>query len=79
MQFIDFIYSSNLPALICFPFVVGGFLIISASFYMLYHERILLIEQHKARKAAKQAAQEEQNETSDQETEKAEPAQESEQ
>ena len=80
MQFIDFIYSSNLPALIGFHSLYEGFfLIISATFYMLYHERILLIEQHKARKAAKQAAQEEQNETTEQETETSEPAQESEQ
>ena len=54
MQFVDFIYSSNLPALIGFHSLYEGFfLIISATFYMLYHERILLIEQHKARKAAK--------------------------
>jgi hypothetical protein len=55
MQFVDFIYSSNLPALIGFHSLYEGlFLIISATFYMLYHERILLIEQHKARKAAKE-------------------------
>ena len=54
MQFIDFIYSSNLPALIGFHSLYEGlFLVITATFYMLYHERILLIEQHKARKAAK--------------------------
>ncbi len=55
MQFVDFIYSSNLPALIGFHSIYEGlFLVITATFYMLYHERILLIEQHKARKAAKE-------------------------
>jgi len=59
MQFVDFIYSSNLPALIGFHSLYEGlFLVITSTFYMLYHERILLIEQHKARKAAKQAQQE---------------------
>lgn len=59
MQFVDFIYSSNLPALIGFHSLYEGlFLVIASTFYMLYHERILLIEQHKARKAAKQAQQE---------------------
>lgn len=78
MQFVDFIYSSNLPALIGFHSLYEGFfLIISATFYMLYHERILLIEQHKARKAAKLAA-EEQN-TSEQNIESSEQAKESEQ
>lgn len=58
MQFVDFIYSSNLPALIGFHSLYEGlFLVITSTFYMLYHERILLIEQHKARKAAKQAQQ----------------------
>jgi hypothetical protein len=58
MQFVDFIYSSNLPALIGFHSLYEGlFLVIASTFYMLYHERILLIEQHKARKAAKQAQQ----------------------
>lgn len=57
MQFVDFIYSSNLPALIGFHSLYEGLLlVITATFYMLYHERILLIEQHKARKAAKDNA-----------------------
>ena len=56
MQLIDLLYSSNLPALIGFHSLYEGlFLVITSTFYMLYHERILLIEQHKARKAAKQA------------------------
>ena len=76
MQFVDFIYSSNLPALIGFHSLYEGFfLIIGATFYMLYHERVLLIEQHKARKAAKLAAQEEQDNDSEPST----PAQETEQ
>ena len=76
MQFVDFIYSSNLPALIGFHSLYEGFfLIIGATFYMLYHERVLLIEQHKARKAAKLAAQEEQDDDSEPST----PAQETEQ
>ena len=59
MQLIDLLYSSNLPALIGFHSLYEGlFLVITSTFYMLYHERILLIEQHKARKAAKQAQQE---------------------
>ena len=70
MQFVDFIYSSNLPALIGFHSLYEGFfLIIGATFYMLYHERILLIEQHKVRKAAKLAAQEAQNDRSEQDSE----------
>ena len=71
MQFVDFIYSSNLPALIGFHSLYEGlFLVITSTFYMLYHERILLIEQHKARKAAKQAQQENQdtNEVSESDT-----------
>lgn len=79
MQFVDFIYSSNLPALIGFHSLYEGFfLIIGSTFYMLYHERILLIEQHKARKAAKLAAQEDQEQSGVQDLEPSESAQESE-
>ena len=75
MQFVDFIYSSNLPALIGFHSLYEGlFLVTTSTFYMLYHERILLIEQHKARKAAKlqaKEAEEQSSETSQSETTKA--------
>ncbi len=54
MQFVDFIYSSDLLALIGFHSIYEGlFLIILSCFYMLYHERVALIEQKKSRRAAK--------------------------
>ena len=54
MQFVDFIYSSDLTALIGFHSLYEGlFLLILSTFYMLYHERVELIEQTKARRAAK--------------------------
>lgn len=75
MQFVDFIYSSNLPALIGFHSLYEGlFLVTTSTFYMLYHERILLIEQHKARKVAKlkaKEAEEQSSETAEPETTKA--------
>lgn len=56
MQFVDFIYSSSVPKLIGFHSLYEGlFLVISACFYMLYHERVALIEQKKQRRAAKEA------------------------
>lgn len=56
MQFVDFIYSSSVPKLIGFHSLYEGlFLMISACFYMLYHERVALIEQRKQRRAAKAA------------------------
>lgn len=59
MQFVDFIYSSSVPKLIGFHSLYEGlFLAISACFYILYHERVALIEQHKQRRAAKAAENE---------------------
>lgn len=56
MQFVDFIFSSSIPKLIGFHSLYEGlFLVISACFYMLYHERVALIEQRKQRRAAKAA------------------------
>lgn len=66
IQLGEFAYSSNLGALMLINMAYEGLLVLLLStFYSLYHERIALIAEKKARKAARKAEQEQAEENED--------------